>query len=148
EDDEGSGAPDQLLHLRDDGARVAGVLHRFQRDVGDLAGRVVGSDGSLLTGDGGRRVRALKVDGHDLGSLEMDDGAEHVRLLQVRTGTWSNASASQRPMRMKTTKPIRASASVKAMPRNIVVRTMPAASGWRALCLTGLSTASATLTPS
>jgi hypothetical protein len=30
---------------------------------------------------------------------------------------------------MKTTKPIRASASVKAMPRNIVVRTMPAASG-------------------
>jgi hypothetical protein len=30
---------------------------------------------------------------------------------------------------MNTTKPIRASASVKAMPRNMVVRTMPADSG-------------------
>ena len=37
--------------------------------------------------------------------------------------------APYRPSRMKTTKPISASASVKAMPRNIVVRTMPAASG-------------------
>ena len=32
---------------------------------------------------------------------------------------------------MKTTNPMRARASVKAMPRNIVVRTMPADSGWR-----------------
>ena len=34
---------------------------------------------------------------------------------------------------MKTTKPMRARASVKAMPRNMVVRTMPADSGWRAI---------------
>ena len=32
-------------------------------------------------------------------------------------------------MRMNTTKPMSASASVNAMPRNMVVRTMPAASG-------------------
>ena len=38
--------------------------------------------------------------------------------------------------RKKTTKPISASASTKAMPRNIVVRTMPAASGWRAMAWT------------
>ena len=31
------------------------------------------------------------------------------------------------------TNPKRARASVKAMPRNIVVRAMPAASGWRAM---------------
>ena len=31
------------------------------------------------------------------------------------------------------TKPKSASASVKAMPRNMVVRTMPADSGWRAI---------------
>ena len=31
------------------------------------------------------------------------------------------------------TNPNRASASVKAMPRNIVVRATPAASGWRAM---------------
>ena len=41
---------------------------------------------------------------------------------------------------MKTTKPMRARASVKAMPRNIVVRTMPAASGWRAMASTDLPT--------
>ena len=43
-------------------------------------------------------------------------------------------------MRMKTTKPNRASASVKAMPRNMVVRTMPAASGWRAMAVMALPT--------
>src|SRR5919108_99923 len=38
------------------------------------------------------------------------------------------------PYRMKArTNPISARASVKAIPRNIVVRTMPAASGWRAM---------------
>ena len=42
--------------------------------------------------------------------------------------------------RMKTTNPIRASASVKSMPRNIVVRTMPAASGWRAIAVMALPT--------
>ena len=42
--------------------------------------------------------------------------------------------------RMKTTNPIRASASVKAMPRNMVVRTMPAASGWRAMAVMALPT--------
>ena len=44
-------------------------------------------------------------------------------------GTNGRQGGVYRPMRMNTTKPIRASASVKAMPRNIVVRTMPAASG-------------------
>ena len=43
-------------------------------------------------------------------------------------------------MRMKTTNPNRASASVKAMPRNMVVRTMPAASGWRAMAVMALPT--------
>ena len=38
--------------------------------------------------------------------------------------------------RKKTTKPMRARASTKAMPRNMVVRTMPAASGWRAIAWT------------
>ena len=42
--------------------------------------------------------------------------------------------------RMNTTKPMRASASVKAMPRNMVVRTMPAASGWRAMAVMALPT--------
>ena len=38
------------------------------------------------------------------------------------------------------TKPKSASASVKAMPRNMVVRTMPAASGWRAIAVMALPT--------
>ncbi len=41
---------------------------------------------------------------------------------------------------MKTTNPMRASASVNAIPRNIVVRTMPAASGWRAMAVMALPT--------
>src|SRR5450631_1070130 len=38
------------------------------------------------------------------------------------------------------TKPNRASASVNAMPRNMVVRTMPADSGWRAMAVMALPT--------
>ena len=52
----------------------------------------------------------------------------------------SVTSAQANLRRMNTTKPISASASVKAMPRNIVVRTMPAASGWRAIASTDLPT--------
>ena len=62
-----------------------------------------------------------------------NDGCQHVNSLWV-------VGNDQRPMRMKTTKPMRARASVKAIPRNMVVRTMPAASGWRAIASTDLPT--------
>ena len=63
------------------------------------------------------------------------DGYQHVSSFGIVCD-----NGNQRPSRMNTTKPIRASASVKAMPRNIVVRTMPAASGWRAIASTDLPT--------
>jgi hypothetical protein len=63
---------------------------------------------------------------------EAEPGEEHGGSRQ----TADVAAHDQAPPRKKTTKPMRARASTKAMPRNIVVRTMPAASGWRAMAWT------------
>src|SRR5690606_11879158 len=71
-----------------------------------------GADG--LTGRGGR-----------VGPGDAEPGEEHGGPCQATDG----APHDQAPPRKKTTKPMRARASTKAMPRNMVVRTMPAASG-------------------
>src|SRR5204863_5405584 len=60
--------------------------------------------------------------------------SEHGECQQMHGDSYVNL------MRMKTTKPMSASASVKAMPRNIVVRAIPAASGWRAIAVMALPT--------
>ncbi len=88
-------------------------------DDSDLDGRAapLGGDGnqhvSSFGGIGDRFGWGLRRLGRNAGRSEAEP---------ARQGVYS-------PRRMNTTKPIRASASVKAMPRNIVVRTMPAASG-------------------
>ena len=67
------------------------------------------------------------------------DGDERQQpgLRSVRGYAWS---PPQPEMMKARTKPKSASASVKAMPRNMVVRTMPAASGWRAIAVMALPT--------
>ena len=91
----------------DEGAETPGDLLEFGEDrvevaLGDF---LVG----LLLGARGRE----------------EDDVHPIARHRDRSGT----SAQANLRRMNTTKPISASASVKAMPRNIVVRTMPAASG-------------------
>ena len=74
----------------------------------------------------------------------LDDGCQHVSSLDQNLLLWTVVLVESRDQanlrRMKTTKPMRARASVKAIPRNMVVRTMPAASGWRAIASTDLPT--------
>src|SRR6185436_20943874 len=103
-----------------------------------------------LVGDGQDRVGRFL--GHLFGG-QQQGGQHHRGLLEIqrsveRSVTWSRTDApagsddrdratdQTNLRRMKTTKPMRARASVKAMPRNMVVRTMPAASGWRAMAWT------------
>ena len=66
------------------------------------------------------------------------DGERSAR--QHCLGAESHGEPPQPEMMNARTKPKSARASVKAMPRNMVVRTMPAASGWRAIASTDLPT--------
>ena len=127
EDDERTSAPRQLLELGRDRVRALAALGFACFGVGrELAVLDVHLFVFALLFLGGGDELHL-----DLRSLG-DDGCQHVSSFSGRTESndigWV-AAIGQRPIRMNTTKPIRASASVKAMPRNIVVRTMPAASG-------------------
>ena len=78
----------------------------------------------LLGGGGGRRGRRAATSG------EQPAGERASRC------AWR---PPQPEMMKERTKPKRARASVKAMPRNMVVRTMPAASGWRAMARDGVA---------
>src|SRR5690606_25700823 len=128
-------APDDLVHLgQEDVRRLLAVVDRAAA-LEDLDALLLGVPdlglalALLRTGRAGQR--------QDEAESDRRQGQQHVPashgsfLVAVRC-----VRGDQAWPRKKTTKPIRARASTKAMPRNIVVRTMPAASGWRAMAWT------------